>query len=63
MDRNICDDGTTEQTDDNSCTTPWINYDDFEKAGGSLEEWEDVPWGWPSNNAKGPITVLNFLLQ
>ena len=61
MDRNICDDGTTEQTDDNSCTTSWINYEDFEKAGGSLEEWNDIPWGGPSNNTKGPITVLNFI--
>lgn len=61
IDRNICDDGTTEQTDDNNCTTPWINYDDFEKAGGSLEQWDDVPFGPPSNNTKGPITVLKFL--
>ena len=61
MDRNICDDGTTEQTDDNSCTTPWISYDDFEKAGGSLEEWEDIPFGAQCNNTKGPITVLNYL--
>ena len=61
MDRNICDDGTTEQTDDNSCTTSWINYEDFEKAGGSLEQWDDVPFGEHSNNTKGPITVLNYL--
>ena len=61
MDRNICDDGTTEQTDDNSCTTPWINYDDFEKAGGSLDEWKNIAFNWPSNNTKGPVTVFKFL--